>query len=146
VKTLLVSLLLVGATHTPAAPVREDAVALVKRGIETIRAYGPELGHALITGGQGGLAAPGLHLVVYDLDGRCLAHGAHPSQVGQNLAGSLDLEGRYFVRERLLLVQAQPGGIWQEYQQANLQTKQVEARLMYCEKLGDTAVCSGVRR
>lgn len=125
---------------------RDEAVALVKTGIAHIRAAGAQQAYAEISRGQAGLARGGMHLVVYSLDGDCLAHGANPSQVGRNLLEQTDIEGRFLVKERLLMAQVMPQGFWHEHKQANLLNKRVEPRLMYCEKLGDTAVCSGVRR
>jgi cytochrome c len=66
--------------------------------------------------------------------------------VGRNLLEQTDIEGRFLVKERLLMAQVMPQGFWHEHKQANLFSKQIERRLMYCERLGETAVCSGVRR
>jgi cytochrome c len=124
---------------------RDDAVALVKHGVARIQAAGAERAYAEITGGN--LAQRGeLHLVVYSFDGDCLAHGANPAQVGRNLLEQTDIEGRFLVKERVLMAQAMPHGFWHEHKQANLLSKRIEPRLMYCEKVADTAVCAGTRR
>jgi cytochrome c len=133
------------ALPAAASPARDAAVDLVRQGVERIRSAGPARAYAEINGG-GVAQRGGLHLVVYSLDGDCLAHGANPSQVGRNLLEQTDIEGRFHVKERLLLAQVMPQGFWHEHKQANLLSKQVEQRLMYCQKLGETAVCSGVRR
>jgi cytochrome c len=133
------------ALPAAASPARDAAVDLVRQGVERIRSAGPARAYAEINGG-GAAQRGGLHLVVYSLEGDCLAHGANPSQVGRNLLEQTDIEGRFLVKERLLMAQVMPQGFWHEHKQANLFNKQVEQRLMYCQKLGDTAVCGGVRR
>jgi cytochrome c len=145
---LFLALALALALAAPAAvasSTRDEAVALVRQGVALIRGAGAERAYADIT--SGALAQRGeLHLVVYALGGECLAHGANPAQVGRNLIEQTDIEGRYFVKERLLMAQVRPDGFWHEHKQANLFSKRVEQRLMYCEALGTTTVCSGVRR
>lgn len=139
--------LLPGLAAQPAcaSPARDEAVALVRQGVALIRSAGPERAYAEINAGA--LQQRGeLHLVVYSLGGDCLAHGANPAQVGRNLIEQTDIEGRLFVKERLLMAQVRPEGFWHEHKQANLFSKRVESRLMYCEGLAGTTVCSSVRR
>lgn len=144
IRTAAPTLLL--ALAGPAAPstARDEAVERVRQGVERIRSIGAPRAYAEINGA--GNPRGGQHLVVYSLDGDCLAHGANPSQVGRNLLEQTDIEGRFLVKERLLMAQVMPHGFWHEHKQANLFSKQVEQRLMYCQRLGETAVCSGVRR
>jgi cytochrome c len=120
-----------------------EAVSLVKRGVAYIHSHGAERAYAEINDRQGALAEAQLYLVVYALDGRCLAHGANPRQVGHDLLGTTDVDGRFIVAERVALARAQPAGFWQETRTANPMTRSVEPRLVYCERLGDTAVCGG---
>ncbi len=127
--------------HGTATGSTHDAAALVKRGIAFIRHHGTERGYAEISAREGPLTEPGLYLVVYSLGGRCLAHGANPQQVGRDLLATTDVHGRLVVAERLALARQQPAGFWQEQRLANPITRSVEARLIYCERLDDTAVC-----
>ena len=55
-----------------------------------------------------------------------------------------DIDGRYFVKDRVTMVKAKPAGAWQEYRSANPVSKRIEPKAMYCEKLGETAVCGAV--
>ena len=50
----------------------------------------------------------------------------------------------FFIKERVALTRSKPGGFWQEYKFTNPVSKKIEPKAMYCEKLGDTAVCGGV--
>ncbi len=123
---------------------KEDAVAMVKKGIAYIKAQGAEKGYGAITGKDPQFIDRDLYLVVYGLDGKCLAHGANPKQVGKDLLELTDIDGKYFVKDRVAMVKAKPAGAWQEYKFTNPVSKKIEPKLMYCEKLNETAVCGGV--
>ena len=123
---------------------KDDAVAMVKRGIAFIQAHGIDKGYAEFSSRTGSFIDRDLYLVVYGLDGKCLAHGANPKQVGRDLIDLTDIDGRYFVKDRVTMVKAKPAGAWQEYRSANPVSKRIEPKAMYCEKLGETAVCGAV--
>ena len=123
---------------------KEEAVAMVKKGIAFIKANGIEKGYADVSNKKGQFIDRDLYLVVYGLDGKCLAHGANERQIGKDLIDLTDVDGKYFVRERVELVRKHPTGVWQEYKFNNPVEKKIEPKMMYCEKLGETAVCGGV--
>ena len=123
---------------------KDEAVAMVKKGITYIKANGADKGYALITGKDGQFVKSDLYLVVYGLDGKVLAHGANEKQVGKDLLELTDVDGKYFVKERVAMVKAKPAGAWQEYKFTNPVSKKIEPKVMYCEKLAETAVCGGV--
>jgi cytochrome c len=123
---------------------QEQAVAMVKQGIAFIKQHGVEKGYAAITNKDPQFIDRDLYLVVYGLDGKCLAHGANPRQVGRDLIELTDIDGVYFVKERVALVTAKPTGVWQEYKFTNPVSKRIEPKVMYCERLDNTAVCGGV--
>ena len=123
---------------------KDDAVAMVKKGIAFIKANGSDIGYAEVSSKTGSFIDRDLYLVVYDLDGKCLAHGANPKQIGRDLIDLTDIDGKYFVKDRVAMVKAKPAGAWQEYKFTNPVSKKIEPKAMYCEKLGETAVCGGV--
>jgi cytochrome c len=123
---------------------KTEAVAMVKKGMAFIKANGAEKGYAAISEKGGAFTDRDLYLVVYGLDGKCLAHGANPKQVGRELIELTDIDGKYFIKERVAMVSAKPNGAWQEYKFTNPVSKKIEPKVMYCEKLDDTAVCGGV--
>ena len=85
-----------------------------------------------------------LYLVVYGLDGKCLAHGANEKQVGRDLIDLKDIDGKPFVRERTELGRSSPKGFWQDYKFTNPTSKKIEPKQMYCERLDETIVCGGI--
>jgi cytochrome c len=127
-----------------ATATKDEAVAMVKKGIAFIKSNGADKGYTEITAKNPSFVDRDLYLVVYGLDGKCLAHGANPKQVGKDLIDLTDIDGKPFVKERVSMVKASPAGVWQEYKFTNPVSKKIEPKLMYCEKLGDTAVCGGI--
>ncbi len=150
-KTLVAQLALVAsaitlatAAHAGPNASKDDAVAMVKKGIAFIKANGVEKGYAAISDKAGPFIDRDLYLVVYGLDGKCLAHGANAKQIGKELIDLTDIDGKYFVKERVALARSKPAGFWQDYKFTNPVSKKIEPKTMYCEKLGETAVCGGV--
>jgi signal transduction histidine kinase len=123
---------------------KDEAQAMVKKGVAFLKANGVDKGYANISDKAGPFIDRDLYLVVYGLDGKCLAHGANPKQIGRDLLDLTDVDGKYFVKERVALAKSKPAGFWQEYKFTNPVSKKVEPKVMYCEKLGETAVCGGV--
>ena len=126
-----------------AAATADEATAMVKEGIAFIKANGAEKGHAEITSKEGKFRKDDLYLTVYAMDGTVRAHGANPKMVGKNLIALKDLDGKEFVKERVELAKAK-GTFWQDYKFTNPESKKVEPKSMYCEKLDDTVVCGGI--
>lgn len=123
---------------------RDDATAMVKKGVAYIKANGVEKAYAEITAKNPQFVKSDLYLVVYGMDGKCLAHGANEKQVGKDLIDLKDVDGKAFVRERVELGKSKPAGFWQDYKFTNPATKKIEPKQMYCERLGETLVCGGV--
>lgn len=123
---------------------KDDAVKMVKKGIAFIKTNGTEKAYAAFTDKNPQFIDRDLYLVVYGLDGKNLAHGANPKQVGKDLMELTDIDGKFFIKERVAMVKAKPAGAWQEYKFTNPVSKKIEPKVMYCEKLGETAVCGGV--
>ncbi len=122
-----------------------DATAMVKKGTAFIKAHGADKGYAEITSKTGPFHLQDLYLVVYRLDGTVLAHGANEKMVGKNLIGLKDVDGKAFVQERVDLAKVKTS-FWQDYKFTNPETKKIEPKAMYCERLDDTVVCGGIYR
>ncbi|MFA6014230.1 MAG: cache domain-containing protein [Gallionellaceae bacterium] len=84
-----------------------------------------------------------LYAVVYDMNGKCLAHGQNEKQVGKDLIDLADADGKEFVKERVDLAKSK-GKFWQDYKFTDPLTKKVLPKSAYCEKTGDVIVCAGV--
>jgi len=141
---LAVALALAASAHAADGhATKEEAVAMVKKGVAFIRSNGKDKGYAEITNKGGRFTDRDLYLVVYGLDGTVHAHGANEKMIGKNLIELKDVDGKAFVKERVELAQSQ-GTFWQDYKFTNPVSKKIEPKQMYCEKLDDTAVCGGI--
>ena len=137
-------LMLAGASHAAeGGATSEQAMTMVKKGVSYLKANGIEKGYAEISSKTSQFKLEDLYLVVYDLDGTVHAHGANLKMIGKNLIDLKDVDGKAFVRERVDLGKAKPN-FWQEYKFTNPETKKIEPKVMYCERLDNTLVCGGI--
>ncbi|WP_353116492.1 cache domain-containing protein [Nitratidesulfovibrio sp.] len=121
---------------------KDEAVAMVKKAVAYIKANGRDKAFAEISNTQGMFVDRDLYVVVYDMQGNCLAHGANAKQVGKNLMELRDPDGKYFVKERVELGKASTS-FWQNYKFSNPQTKLIEPKAMYMERVDDLLVGCG---
>lgn len=122
---------------------RDDAISMVKKAAAHLQKAGKEVAYKDFTAPSKMFTNRDLYIVVYDMNGRCLAHGQNPKQVGKDLIDLPDATGKLFVRERVDLAKSK-GTFWQEYKFTDPLTKKVLPKEMYCEKTGDVIVCGGI--
>ena len=84
-----------------------------------------------------------LYPVVYDMNGKCLAHGQNEKQVGKDLIELADPDGKEFIKERVALAKSK-GKFWQDYKFKDPVSQKVLPKAAYCEKAGEMIVCAGV--
>jgi cytochrome c len=120
----------------------KEAETLVHRAVEYLKKEGAEKAYATFSDPQGSFAFRDLYITVYDLQGKCLAHGAKKERIGKNLLEDKDADGKQFVKERIEIARKDGKG-WQEYKFQNPATKQVERKVAYLERVGDVVVVCG---
>jgi len=142
------------ANHGPAAAQHQShasmnmhgteaqAVAMVKKGVAFIEAFGVRETYAEINDPKGKFRDRSLYLVVYGLDGKVLAHGHKPAMIGKNMLEFRDPGGKQYIRETVERARAKDK-FWIEHTMDNPITHQIEDMRMYCEKLERTVICSG---
>ena len=121
---------------------KDQAVAMVGKGVAALKANGAAV-YADMTAPNKTFVEKDLYLVVYDMTGKPLAHGQNASQVGKNLMGLKDPDGKEFVKERVELAKSK-GKFWQDYKFTDPLTKTVQPKQMYCEKYDEVVVCGGI--
>ncbi|MGX7744563.1 cache domain-containing protein [Rhodopseudomonas parapalustris] len=131
------------AVPASAGASKDDAVAMVKKAVAAIKADGVEKAYVVISDRAGPFVKDDLYVVVYQLDGKVLAHGANAKFVGKDMIEAQDVDGKLYVKERVELAAKQPS-FWQDYKFVNPVSKKVEPKEMYCERLENTAVCAGI--
>jgi cytochrome c len=144
--TIAVMALLAGTTLALAAAphaTKDEAVAMVNKAVAAIKAEGVDKAYAEISTKGGKFSHLDLYIVVYGLDGKVLAHGANQKLIGKQMIDAQDVDGKYYIRERVAMAQKQPS-FWQDYKFVNPVTKKIEPKTMYCRRLDETLVCAGV--
>jgi len=126
-----------------AGATKDEAIAMVKKAVAAIKTEGADKAYPEISTKGGPFTAGDLYVVVYQLDGKVLAHGSNQKFVGKDMIDAQDVDGKLYVKERVELASKQPS-FWQDYKFVNPVSKKVEPKEMYCEKLENTAVCAGI--
>lgn len=140
----VVAAMLAGGASAAEFATKDEAVAMVKKAVATIKDSGVAA-YAEFTAKNPKFIDRDLYVVVYGLDGKVLAHGANQKLVGTEMLDAQDVDGKYFVKERVELARKQET-FWQDYKFVNPTNKKIEPKQMYCERLAETAVCAGVYR
>lgn len=122
---------------------KDQAMAMVKKAIEYIKANGAAKAYAEFDKTNGKFIDRDLYVDVFSMDGKCLADGANSRLIALDLLDTEDADGKAFVRERVELA-GTLASFWQNYKFANPQTHKIAPKETYCERLNDTVVCAGV--
>lgn len=144
--TLAALALLVGATMPAISGdkgTKDEAKALVAKAVSFIKSDGAEKAYAEFSVKGGKWTDRDLYVVVYGLDGTVLAHGSNAKLIGKHLIDAQDVDGVYYVKDRVNLAKTK-GEFWQDYKFVNPTSKKIEPKQMYCQRVGETAVCAGV--
>jgi len=142
---LLTLVMILGASMSFAADAgtKEEAVALVKKAIDYIKANGRDKAFEEFSNPKGKFVDRDLYIVVYDMNAKCLAHGQKKSMVGKELIDFKDVDGKEFMKERVELMKKN-NTAWQDYKFMNPVTKKIEPKEMYLEKFENVIVGAGV--
>ena len=122
---------------------KDEAVEMVKKAVVFIKEQGEAKAYAEFSHKGGQFHDRDLYITVLGLDGKVLAHGQRDDFIGKNLIDAKDPDGKLFIKERSDLAASNPS-FWQKYKFMNPATQKIEAKDMYCERLGETNVCGGV--
>ena len=122
---------------------KDEATAMAKKAIGFLKTNGADKAYAEISNPKGQFVDRDLYVVVYDMNGKCLAHGANAKMIGRDLIDNKDVDGKEFMKERVEMMKKQASG-WQEYKFRNPTTNQIEPKAMYIERLNDVIVGCGV--
>lgn len=120
----------------------KEAEALVAKAVTAIKANKQKT-YDEITAKDAKWVDRDLYPVVYDLNGKVVAHGANMKMVGKDLIELMDADGKPFVKERVELAKSK-GKFWQDYKFTDPVSRKIMPKQMYCERLDDTAVCAGI--
>ncbi|MGA3113341.1 MAG: cache domain-containing protein [Syntrophobacteraceae bacterium] len=125
------------------AGTKDEAVAMVKKAVEFIKSNGTEKALEEFSNLEGQFVDRDLYIIVYDMNGKCLAHGANPKMIGRDLIDNKDVDGKEFVKERVAMMKTSTSG-WQDYKYRNPVTNQIEHKTVYLERHEDLIIGCGV--
>jgi cytochrome c len=122
-----------------------EATAMVERAIAHIKKVGRLKAFADFGDPKGGFTDRDLYVVVYDLQGKVLAHGANPKMIGKDMIDLRDSDGKYFVKERVEMMSKGPDAKgWQDYKFMNPMSRQIEPKSMFLQRFEDVMVGCGI--
>ena len=121
----------------------EEAQALVKKAIAHIQSVGPEKAYADFTGKKLDFVNKDLYVFVNEIKGNTLAHGANEKLVGKNMLDLKDVDGKAFLNEISEKAKVQCS-FSVDYKFTDPVTKKILPKTIFCERLAETAVCSGI--
>ena len=120
-----------------------EAEALVRKAVASIKANGPDKTFDEVTNGKS-LKDREMYVFIYDLNGKCLAHGANPKLVGKDLIGMKDPDGKPLIKMLVDVAKDKGKGWTDTVKFRNPVTDKIQTRVNYIERVGDIAVGSGV--
>jgi len=123
----------------------KDAETMVHRAAALLKKEGKEKAIATFNDPKGAFTYRDLYIAAYDLEGKCVAHGAKKDRVGKSFIDDKDADGKFFVKERVALAKKDGKG-WQEYKFSNPATGKVESKVAYLELVdGVILVCGAYK-
>ncbi len=123
---------------------RSAAEAMVKKGVEAFKSSGWEA-FIQMTAPSKAFVDRDLYLDVYDLNGKCKAHGQNFKQVGKRSLNLKDSDGKLYIKERVELAK-ESKVFWQEYKSTSSLTNLVQDKQAYCELVDQIIICGSVQK
>jgi cytochrome c len=121
---------------------KTEAEAMVKKAAAFVKSNGKDKALAEFSNPKGQFVDRDLYIFVYDLNGKCIGHGANQKMIGVDLIAMKDPDGKEYVKERVEIAKTKGKG-WQEYKFPNPVTKQIEMKTAYIEKVDDMILGCG---
>jgi hypothetical protein len=141
ISLVVISCFLIGATLAFAQAKPDDAQGWVKKGIEFLKANGKDKSLAAFSDPKGQFVKDDLYIYVLDLNGKMLAH-PKADLVGKDFMVVKDKDGKLFAVDMVKIAKEKGSG-WVDYKRENPQTKAVDPKTVYFEKVDDLIICSG---
>lgn len=145
ITSVCLAVLMLTVTHVAVAAefgTAAEAEAMVKKAVSAIKADGKEKAFAEISNPKGKFIDRDLYVFVYDINGKCGAHGFNQKMIGKELIDMKDPDGKFYVKERIEISKTKGKG-WQDYKFTNPVSKKVENKTAYIEKVDDLIVGCG---
>jgi hypothetical protein len=140
---LACSALLAGGAQAGERGTAAEAEAMVKKAVAFLKANGPDKSYDEFTNGKS-FKDRDLYVVVYDLNGKNLAHGSNPKIVGKDMLEAKDPQGKPIVKMFVDLAKTQGKGWVDGYKFLSPVTHTMQNKALYLERTGDVLVGTGI--
>jgi hypothetical protein len=120
-----------------------EAEAMVKKAVIFMKASGPEKAYDEFTNGKS-FKDRDLYVVVYDLNGKNLAHGSNTRLVGKDMLDAKDPDGKPIVKMFVDLAKTKGKGWVDGYKFMNPTTQKMQNKALYLERVGEVFVGTGI--
>ncbi|MGE0358202.1 MAG: cache domain-containing protein [Burkholderiales bacterium] len=122
-----------------------EATAMVDKAIAYIKKNGREKAFAEFNNPKGQFTDRDLYVVVYSMTGKVLSHGANAKMIGRDVIELRDVDGKFFVKERVEMMSKGPNAKgWQDYKFMNPVSRQIEPKSMFIQRFEDMIVGCGI--
>lgn len=115
---------------------KEEAKALVDAAVKHVKEVGPDQAFKDFTVDKVNWSKKDLYVFAYNMKGDCTANGGNDKFVGKNLLDLKDQNGKPLVKEFIQTASTSGQG-WVEYEWPHPQTKKVEGKATYVQKLAN---------
>jgi|SRR5476649_2153581 len=121
----------------------DEAVAMVNKAVAYLKENGQDKTVAEANNPKGRFVDRDLYIVIHDMDGKALANPVLPRMVGMNLSQLKDVDGKFFIQERLAMLKTTDHG-WIDFKWPNSLTQKIEKRSVYFERVGELVFTCGI--
>ncbi|MGZ3577718.1 MAG: cache domain-containing protein [Syntrophales bacterium] len=139
---IMIALLCVGFAYAQEKGTASEAKALLSRAVAYYKANGKDKAFAQFNNTKGKFVNSDLYIYVIDPDGKVLSHGADPKLVGQPLIDLEDAAGKKFIKVIIDDTKVNNKGTM-DYKWMNPQTKKIEQKSTFFERIGNVIVICG---
>lgn len=121
----------------------DEAMALVKKAVALTKSAGRDKALAAFNDPNGDFQPKDLFIFVQDIKGLMVQHAKNPGLNGKDLSTLKDIDGKLFVVE-MIKVSTEKGSGWVEYKWVNPQTKKIDPKMSYVERVDDWFIGAGI--
>ena len=139
---ILTGLLCVSFAYAQEKGTASDAKALLSRAVAYYKANGKDKAFAQFNKPTGRFVHSDLYIYVIDPDGNVLSHGADAKLIGEPLINLEDAAGKQFIKAIIDVTKLKNKGVM-DYKWMNPQTKKIEQKSTFFERIGDVIIICG---
>ncbi len=139
---LLITILSTGLAYAEEKGTASEAKALLSRAVSYYQTTGRDKAFATFNNPKGRFVHSDLYVYVIDADGKILAHGVDAKLIGENLFDREDAAGKKFIKAIIDDTKKHNKGAM-DYKWTNPQTKKIEQKSTFFERVGDLIFICG---